>query len=153
MNTRVEDCSCFTIRRAARQAARLYDAHLQPTGLRITQFLILAVLAEVKTADINALSERLDIERTATGKMVSVLVRDGLVQADPAPGDARTRLVELTMEGSRLFIKAVPLWQAAQRQMEALNGKQRVTALRAELTGLAMRNAAAAGAAADFTAR
>ena len=153
MNTRVEDCSCFAIRRAARQAARLYDAHLQPTGLRIAQFLILAGLEEVRTADIHTLSERLDIERTATGKMVSVLVRDGLVQAGPAPGDARTRLVELTMEGRRLFVKAVPLWQAAQCRMEALNGRQRVTALRAELRGLAMHNAAAAGPAADFTWR
>ena len=71
--TRVEDCSCFAIKKAARQAARLYDAHLQPTGLRISQFLILALLEEVKSAPINTLAERLDTERTAMGKMASVL--------------------------------------------------------------------------------
>lgn len=142
--TRVEDCSCFAIKRAARQAARLYDAHLQPTGLRISQFLILALLEEVKSAPMNTLAERLDTERTAMGKMASVLERDGLVQIGPAPTDGRTRLVELTQAGQRLLRQAFPLWLQAQRRMEALNGTQRVVALRMELAGLDMRNTSAA---------
>jgi hypothetical protein len=42
----IDQCNCFTVRRAARQISRFYDAHLQPTGLRITQFLTLAILSE-----------------------------------------------------------------------------------------------------------
>ncbi|WP_062365166.1 MarR family winged helix-turn-helix transcriptional regulator [Variovorax paradoxus] len=137
---RIEDCSCFAIKKAARQAARLYDAHLQSTGLRISQFLILALLEEVKSAPINTLAERLDTERTAMGKMASVLERDGLVQIGPAPTDGRTRLVELTQAGQRLLRQAFPLWLQAQRRMEVLNGTQRVVALKMELAGLDMRH-------------
>lgn len=142
--TSVEDCNCFAIKKAARQAARLYDAHLQPTGLRISQFLILALLEEVKSAPMNTLAERLDTERTAMGKMASVLERDGLVQIGPAPDDGRMRLVELTQAGERLLRQALPLWLQAQRRMEALNGTQRVVALRMELAGLDLRNMSAA---------
>ena len=39
--------------------SRLYDAFLQPSGLRITQFLILATLNEQQSASVNALAERL----------------------------------------------------------------------------------------------
>ncbi|NDZ18579.1 transcriptional regulator [Variovorax sp. WS11] len=141
--TGVEDCSCFAIMRAARQAARLYDAHLKPTGLRISQFLILALLEEVKSAPMNTLAERLDTERTAMGKMASVLERDGLVQIGPAPTDGRMRLVELTQAGERRLRQAFPLWLQAQSRMDALNGTQRVIALRMELAGLDMRNTSA----------
>src|SRR5437899_5409638 len=96
--TSVEDCNCFAIKKAARQAARLYDSYLQPAGIRISQFLTLALLEEVGSASINSLAELLDTERTAMGKMIAVLERDGLVQSGPAPTDGRMRLVELSQE-------------------------------------------------------
>ena len=66
----IDQCNCFAMRKAARQITRLYDAHLEPTRLRITQFLTLAALNELGSAAVDALAERLDIERTAMGKMV-----------------------------------------------------------------------------------
>lgn len=98
----VEQCNCFAVRKAARQISRLYDAFLEPSGLRITQFLILAALDEQQSASINALAERLDIERTAMGKMIGFLERDGFVTMRPAPTDGRVRIVELTPEGRAL---------------------------------------------------
>lgn len=71
----IDQCNCFAMRKAARQISRYYDAQLEPTGLRITQFLTLAALSEVESAAVNALAERLDIERTAMGKMVGFLAR------------------------------------------------------------------------------
>ena len=50
---------------------RFCDAHLQPTGLRITQFLILATLNEVRSAAVNELAERLDIERRRQEKCLA----------------------------------------------------------------------------------
>jgi len=38
----IDQCNCFAMRKASRQMSRFYDAHLEPTGLRITQFLTLA---------------------------------------------------------------------------------------------------------------
>ena len=91
----IDQCHCFAVRKASRQISRLYDSHLEPAGLRITQFLTLAALDEVGSAAVNALAERLDIERTAMGKMVGFLERDGFVTIKPSPTDGRSRLADL----------------------------------------------------------
>jgi DNA-binding MarR family transcriptional regulator len=132
----IDQCNCFAVRKASRQISRLYDSHLEPVGLRITQFLTLAALDEVGSTPVNALAERLDIERTAMGKMVGFLERDGFVTIKPSPTDGRSRLVELTRAGRRLHERAAPLWQAAQREFEQLNGVDNVTALREGLRGV-----------------
>ncbi|MGO4502646.1 MULTISPECIES: MarR family winged helix-turn-helix transcriptional regulator [unclassified Dyella] len=132
----VDQCHCFAMRKAARQISRLYDSHLQPTGLRITQFLILAALNQEQGVSINDLAERLDTERTAMGKMVGVLERDGFVRLRPSPTDGRSRLVELTPDGKDLFEQAAPLWREAQRQFSDMNGAKDVRALRQGLSGM-----------------
>ncbi|MCA8276079.1 MarR family transcriptional regulator [Burkholderia sp. AU30280] len=132
----IDQCNCFTVRKASRQITRLYDSHLEPSGLRITQFLTLAALREVGSTPVNALAERLDIERTAMGKMVGFLERDGFVTIKPSPTDGRSRLVELTEEGRRLHERAAALWEEAQRAFEQLNGVDNVTALRKGLKGV-----------------
>ncbi|MPV57475.1 MarR family transcriptional regulator [Burkholderia sp. HI2761] len=129
----VDQCNCFTVRKAARQISRLYDAYLQPSGLRITQFLILATLNERQSASVNVLAERLDIERTAMGKMIGFLERDGFVRVRPSAEDGRIRLVELTPDGTKLFEQAAPLWHEAQHQFSVLNGTENVDVLRRSL--------------------
>jgi DNA-binding MarR family transcriptional regulator len=125
----IDQCNCFTLRKAARQVSRFYDAHLEPAGLRITQFLTLAALAELGSAAVNALAGRLNIERTAMGKMVGFLERDGLVTITPSAADARSRIIALTPQGKKLHDKAAPLWREAQRQFAAMNGAGKVSAL------------------------
>jgi DNA-binding MarR family transcriptional regulator len=132
----IDQCNCFAMRKANRQISRFYDAHLAPVGLRITQFLTLAALNEVGSAAVNALAERLDIERTAMGKMVGFLERDGLAKIRSSPTDGRSRLIELTRAGRRLHDKAAPLWREAQRQFEQLNGAKEVAALRGALRSM-----------------
>lgn len=135
-------CHCFAVRRAARQVSRLYDAHLDPTGLRITQFLIMAALSEAGQASVNDLAERLDIERTAMGKMIALLERDEYVAVAPSQDDKRIRLVTLTKEGRALFERASPLWYEAQRQLSEINGASSVGDLRDRLSGLRVGNVA-----------
>src|SRR5581483_6029946 len=134
----INQCNCFAMRKANRQISRFYDAHLEPIGLRIPQFLTLSALNELGSAGVNALAEQLDIERTAMGKMVGFLERDGLVKVRPSPTDGRSRLVELTDAGRRLHDKAAPLWQRAQREFEQLNGAKNVAVLRGALRDMAV---------------
>lgn len=139
----IEQCHCFTARKAARQITRLYDAHLQPSGLRLTQFLMLATLNAVKRVPVSELAEHLDVESSAMGKMAGFLERDGLVSIRPSPTDGRSRIVELTEEGSRLFERAEPMWRAAQRQFSDMNGAEKVDALRHDLQHLVTDHAGA----------
>lgn len=130
----IDQCNCFTVRKAARRVSRLYDDLLQPTGLRITQFLILAVLAKVPGASVNELAERLDLERTAMGKTLGPLERDGLIRIEPSPIDGRSRVARLTSKGNRAFQNASPLWRQAQQQLAELNGARWIGALRSSLS-------------------
>jgi DNA-binding MarR family transcriptional regulator len=130
----IDQCNCFTVRKAARRISRLYEGILQPTGLRITQFLILAVLAKVSGASVNELAERLDLERTAMGKTLGPLERDGLIRIEPSPVDGRSRVVKLTSKGNRIFQDAFPLWKQAQQQLAELNGARWIGALRSSLS-------------------
>jgi len=132
----IDQCNCFAMRKANRQISRFYDSHLEPAGLRLTQFLTLAALNEVGSTPVNALAERLDIERTAMGKMVGFLERDGLARIRPSPTDGRSRLIELTEAGRRLHNEAAPLWREAQRQFAELNGAGNVAALREALRSM-----------------
>ena len=140
----IDQCVCFASRRAARQITRFYDAHLEPAGMRITQFLTLAALSQAGSVAVNALAERLDIERTAMGKMLGFLERDGLITIHPSPVDGRSRLVGLTQEGRRRHAEASPLWLEAQHRFEQLNGADKVTALRQRLSNMAFSDATAA---------
>lgn len=139
----IDQCYCFAVRKASRQISRLYDSYLEPTGLRITQFLALAALVELQRASINTLAERLDVERTAMGKMAGTLERDGLVTIQPSVTDARNRIIELTEKGRQLEQTAAPFWREAQRQIEQLNGERNAVELREELRGLATAQAEA----------
>ncbi|MGY3488467.1 DNA-binding MarR family transcriptional regulator [Bradyrhizobium sp. USDA 4011] len=136
----IDQCNCFAMRKANRQISRFYDAQLEPVGLRITQFLTLAALNELGSAAVNALAEQLDIERTAMGKMVGFLERDGFVRIRSSPTDGRSRLIELTDAGRRLHDKAAPLWQRAQREFEQLNGAKDVAVLRRALRDMVVGN-------------
>jgi DNA-binding MarR family transcriptional regulator len=132
----IDQCYCFAVRKAARRISRLYDKLLQPTGLRVTQFLVLAVLAEVGSTTIIGLGERLDLERTAMGKTLGPLERDGLVRIVPSRTDGRARVVTLTREGRRAFLEAKPLWREAQQRLAVLNGEQWIGTLRSDLTSM-----------------
>ena len=138
----IDECNCFAMRRASRQISRFYDAHLEPAGLRITQFLTLAALNEAGSAAVHALAERLDIERTAMGKMAGFLERGGLIRIRPSPTDGRSRLIELTEKGRRRHADAAPLWREAQREFEQLNGAKHVTELRRRLREIAVGDVA-----------
>jgi DNA-binding MarR family transcriptional regulator len=130
----IHQCNCFTVRKAARRISRLYDDVLQPTGLRVTQFLILAALAKVQSISVNELAERLDLERTAMGKTLGPLDRDGLIRIEPSPTDGRIRLVMLRPKGKRVLRDAIPLWRQAQQRLADLNGEQWMAELRSSLS-------------------
>ena len=44
---KLEDCNCLAVRQAARHVTQFYDQFLAPTGLRTTQFSILAKLKRI----------------------------------------------------------------------------------------------------------
>lgn len=132
----VKDCNCVALRRAARRITNFYDGQLAPSGLRATQFAILALVHELEQASVNSVAEKLGLDRTTAGKNLRPLEKAGLISVTASKSDARQRLISLTKTGHASLKQAVPLWRRAQNRFEAANGPGKTAQLRAMLGDL-----------------
>jgi DNA-binding MarR family transcriptional regulator len=128
-----EECNCFAVRAAARHVTQAYDQFLAPTGLRTTQFSILAKLKRRGPLTINALAEDMVMDRTTLGRNILPLERDGLIRIAPAASDRRAKELRLTKAGEKRLQAARKGWSAAQARFEAAFGAKRAAELRAFL--------------------
>ncbi|MGH7579282.1 MAG: MarR family winged helix-turn-helix transcriptional regulator [Gemmatimonadales bacterium] len=125
-------CACFNLRKAARAVTQLYDEALRPTGLRITQFSLLAVLRLTGRVSMTRLAEEAVMDRTTLSRNLEVLERDGLVWVELG-ADARVREVELTQAGVARLEEAFPRWQEAQRTIARSLGSRRMERMLGDL--------------------
>jgi DNA-binding MarR family transcriptional regulator len=137
----VRNCTCFNLRKAARAVTQSYDDVLRPTGLRITQFSLLAVIHFAGTATISDLADMAVMDRTTLKRNLELLEREGLVRIRPG-ADARVREVTLTPAAEAKLTAALPYWAKAQDRMTTGLGKGRGERL---LTDLSAAVAVAAG--------
>jgi DNA-binding MarR family transcriptional regulator len=120
----VRDCNCFYLRKAARHLTQIYDTILAPSGIRSTQYMILAVLNERGGLSVNELAEVMVMNRTTMGKNLRPLVRDGLIAVNVSDLDRRSRTVSLTKKGSKMLGDAYPLWKIAHSSFQKKHGRQ-----------------------------
>jgi DNA-binding MarR family transcriptional regulator len=128
--SKAEVCNCLAIRQAARHVSQLYDQCLSPTGLRGSQFSILARLKRFGPMTINALAHDLVMDRTTLGRNILPLEREGLITIRPGRSDRRAKELHLTEAGAARLDTAMPGWVEAQNRFEAAFGSERAAALR-----------------------
>ncbi len=136
-------CAVGNLRKAARVVTQLYDEALQPAGLKATQFNLLSTIALYEPAIINELADKLIMNRTTLARDLKPLEREGLVLVVVGENDQRTRQVTLTPKGRELLLKAAPLRQEIQNQVEERLGKdhfQTLLTLLGETFSLARSN-------------
>lgn len=126
-------CTCQKLRSAARAATRLYDEHLRPAGITISQYSVLAALYYVPSLPLLKLANRLETDRTTLTRSLERLERDGLVSIGPDPEDTRIRAIAITGAGLDKLRDAYPLWTSAQQEMEIALGAQQLKEFRASL--------------------
>ena len=130
---RMPDCNCLALRQAARHVTQFYDQHLAATGLRTTQFSILAKLKGLGPMTINALARELVMDRTTLGRTMLPLERDGLISISDGARDRRSKDLALTKAGAERLQRAAKLWAGAQKTFDAKFGARRAAELRALL--------------------
>jgi DNA-binding MarR family transcriptional regulator len=123
-------CNCLALRQAARHVTQFYDQLLAPTGLRTTQFSILAKLRRLGALTINGLAKELVMDRTTLGRNIQPLEREGLIAVVTGRTDRRSKELQLTEEGRARLRAAVAGWRAAQERFEAAFGAERALELR-----------------------
>jgi DNA-binding MarR family transcriptional regulator len=127
------DCNCLAMRQAARHITQFYDQCLAPTGLRTTQFSILAKLHRLGPTSINTLARELVMDRTTLGRTMLPLERDGLIVVESAVVDRRSKELRLSQAGAARLRAAFKLWNHAQQGFETAFGARRASSLRDEL--------------------
>jgi DNA-binding MarR family transcriptional regulator len=133
-----DDCNCLAVRQAARHITQFYDQLLASSGLRTTQFSILAKLRHLGPMTINALAAAMVMDRTTLGRNILPLERDGLIAIEKGSRDRRSKTLQLTKLGAARFRAAVKGWVRAQRQFQAAFGAGRTADLRALLHAVAV---------------
>jgi len=109
-------CVCNTLRMVTRAVTQLYDDALRPSGLRATQFSILATIAGKNEANLKQLEDALAIDQTTLTRSLNLLERDRLIERAPHP-DGRIKPMRLTAKGRRALEIARPLWAQAQQKV------------------------------------
>src|SRR5258707_103549 len=112
--TRREECNCLAVRQAARHVTQFYDQIMASTGLRATQFSILAKLQRLGPLTINALAAAMVMDRRSLGRTIQPLVRQGLAAVTRGTADRRTKELHPTDAGAERLRDAVNLWIRAQ---------------------------------------
>lgn len=112
----VKDCTCFNLRKATRVVTQLFDDAMQPTGLRATQFTLLAAISSTGAIAISQLSQVLVMDRTTLTRNLKPLETKRLVKIVPGE-DRRTRTLTLTNKGRKTYEKSLPVWRQAQSEV------------------------------------
>ena len=119
----ISPCTCLLLRKAARRVSQIYDHHLAPYGLTITQF---ALLSHIRTYDgigIGGLAGKLVMDPTTLTRNLRPLERERLIIQVPDRNDKRNRNLHLTQVGRDALKTARPGWQAAQKEVDAALGQ------------------------------
>ena len=113
-------CTSARLRKASRALSQMYDIVLKPSGLKGTQFTLLATLDKTGALPISKLAEVLGMERTTLTRNLKHMIDKGYVE-DDLDSDQRIRLIRITLMGRGALNEAMPLWgQAQARAVESL---------------------------------
>jgi DNA-binding MarR family transcriptional regulator len=128
-------CYALAARQNARHLSRLYDNHLAPAGLSVSQFSILSLLNEHGSLKITKLAEMLIMERTTLVRALKPLQSAGWIVAG-RPESGRSLDLTLSRSGKKKVSEAVPLWKSAQAAFEQEVGQERAVRIRNEILEL-----------------
>ncbi len=134
-------CAHANLRKAMRVVAQAYDAALRPSGLKATQFTLLAVLARRGDMPLTKLSRILVMDRTTLTRNLKPLQAKGWLEIGREK-DERIRLIAITDAGRGIVARATPLWRDAQTRVIDGFGDTRLSAMIGDLNALveAVRN-------------
>lgn len=125
-------CACFNLRKTARAVTAVYEKIMKPSGLKATQFTVLAATTAAEPVTIKDLAALLVMDRTTLARNLKPLERLGFIRIEPGE-DRRERYLSLTPEGQTALGRAYPLWEKAQEEMKRLLGNERLHGLLAIL--------------------
>lgn len=129
METSRYPCLCAMIRKAGRILTRQYDHYLKPSGLKITQFSMLANIDRNPGITVSELAKLLLMDQTTVTRNLRVLEKSGYIHMEPEVTDHRTKRIQVADLGMSKMDEARPLWEKAQLEMERILGRESIEGL------------------------
>ena len=99
-------CVCSAARRRSRDLTRAFEKAMRGSGMRGTQFTLLATLVQTGPIPTTRLADFQGLERTTLTRNLRLLVRDGFVRIDEGE-DRRVRKVTITPAGEEAARRAL----------------------------------------------
>jgi DNA-binding MarR family transcriptional regulator len=123
----VKGCMLLRVRRLARRAATIYDRRLEPAGLTISQFGLMAQIQGTSRGggtgpSIGVVAERFGMDPTTLNRALKPLVTQAWVKIETDPADRRAKILSITAKGRAKLAQALPLWREAEAEVEAAIG-------------------------------
>jgi len=115
--------------KAGRILTRRYDRHLKPSGLKVTQYSMLANIARNPGITVSELAKLLFMDQTTVTRNLQVLEKSGYVNMETGMGDYRVKKIRASDIGESKMKEARPFWEKAQLEMEAILGNDNITGL------------------------
>jgi DNA-binding MarR family transcriptional regulator len=124
-------CTCFKLRSLTRRVTQLYDRVLAPSGLKVTQYSLIAHARRREGSTpptVTELAQKVFTDRTTLTRNLKPLVDAGLIKV-ASGADARSKAVIITSKGEDAYQAARPLWKEAQTLMRERAGEPQLAAL------------------------
>lgn len=127
-------CVALHVRMTARAVTRAYDEAMRPSGLKITQFVLLSALSTGAWRSVTELADRFALERTSLTRNLQWLVGAGLIE--PVECKGRASIYAVTTKGRAAIEAAIPHWRQAQERIEGGLGRDNWSEMRDRLKAL-----------------
>jgi DNA-binding MarR family transcriptional regulator len=109
-------CACVNMRRASRAVTRLYDRALEPSGLKVTQYSVLANVMRSGPINVTRLAALLVLDRTTLVRNLKPLEAAGFLK-ETATRDPREKALEITAAGRDVVEAAAHHWKGVQTRL------------------------------------
>jgi DNA-binding MarR family transcriptional regulator len=127
-SARPSGCTNFKLRQLTRRVTQHYEKHFAGTGLKITQYSLLAHIDRFGPLQPSELARRMDMDLSTLSRNLQPVIAAGWVEMTEGP-DARSRMVRITDTGRELRRNAQRRWKAAQLSLNEKLGETTVAAL------------------------
>jgi len=114
---RGRECAFASIRLLGRVVTNFYDVALKPADLRASQLALMWAIVACEPVEMGRLCDITQTDQTTLSRTVEKLRQADLVAVE-AGTDRRVRMLRLTGVGRLRFARAMPYWEAAQREMD-----------------------------------
>ena len=117
-DTSISPCICAALRKASRAVTKKYDEYLKPSGLRITQYSMLANIQRNQGITITELGNIMVMDQTTVTRNLQLLGNLGYISIAVTSEDQRVKSIRISKQGQQKFKAAEPLWNEAQQEMQ-----------------------------------